>query len=215
MPNSLYPKNTLNIFSKEKIVIARMTNNIRAYLDTKKFSVGKVNILQGFDLKIKFILAILNSKIIDFWYRNVFDALHLQGGGLGYELPYFLDIPITSKQDKENIVELLVNMIIFTVNNDIKLFYYNLIENVLDSVVFELYFEKHMKEKNIYIIEFLEQDINTILGFGDFNKLDNDKKEQIIQKLYDKWSHPDNEVRNRMKLFAVRSPDILKPILES
>lgn len=29
------------------------------------------------------------------------------------------------------------------------------------------------------------------------------------------FSHPDNEVRNHIKLFGVRSPEILKPILES
>ena len=49
----------------------------------------------------------------------------------------------------------------------------------------------------------------------DFRNLDSEQKDQIIQKLFEIWTHPDNEVRNRIKLFAVRSPDILKPILES
>lgn len=215
MPNSLYPANTLNIFSKEKIVVARMTNNIRAYLDINGFSVGKVNVLQGFTLKIKFVLAILNSKLIDFWYRNVFDALHLQGGGLGYELPYFLDIPIVLKTDNENIIELFVDMIIYSMNNHISENITNIIENILDSFIFELYFEEHMKENNINVIKFIEQNIHEVSPSFDFESLNDEKKEQIIQNLYEKWTHPDNEVRNRIKLFAVRSPDILKPILES
>jgi len=215
MPNSLYPVNTLNIFSKEKIVVARMTNNIRAYLDINGFSVGKVNVLQGFSLKIKFVLAILNSKLIDFWYRNVFDALHLQGGGLGYELPYFLDIPIILKTDNEELIELFVDMIIYSMENHVSETITDIIENILDCFIFELYFEEHMKEKNIDVIKFIEQDIKKVLPSFDFESLRDEQKEQVIQKLYDKWTHPDNEVRNRMKLFAVRSPDTLQPILES
>ena len=40
-------------------------------------------------------------------------------------------------------------------------------------------------------------------------------KEKIIEQLHQTWSHHNNEVRNCMALFAVRSPEILKPILES
>jgi adenine-specific DNA-methyltransferase len=40
------------------------------------------------------------------------------------------------------------------------------------------------------------------------------EKEKVIEELHATWTHPDNEVRNRIKLFAVRSPEILKPILE-
>jgi hypothetical protein len=48
-----------------------------------------------------------------------------------------------------------------------------------------------------------------------FEKLDDNEKEKVIEELHVKWGHPDNEVHNRIKLFAVRSPEILKPILES
>ena len=72
-----------------------------------------------------------------------------------------------------------------------------------------------MRKKKINIIEFVEADIADVMESIKFESLNDEQKEQIIQKLYDKWTHPDNEVRNRMKLFAVRSTDILKPILES
>ena len=39
--------------------------------------------------------------------------------------------------------------------------------------------------------------------------------EKAIAQLHATWNHPDNEVRNCIKLFAVRSPEILKLILES
>ena len=43
----------------------------------------------------------------------------------------------------------------------------------------------------------------------------NGLKEKVIEQLHAKWSHPDNEVHNRIKQFAIKSPENLKPILES
>jgi hypothetical protein len=45
--------------------------------------------------------------------------------------------------------------------------------------------------------------------------LSDTEKQKTIDELEKRWTSADNEVRNRIKLFAVRSPDILKPILES
>ncbi len=64
-------------------------------------------------------------------------------------------------------------------------------EQIIDCMVFQLYFPDHMQEKQIDILQFVEEELHA------------------------RWTHPHSEVRNRIKLFAVRSPDILKPILES
>jgi len=72
-----------------------------------------------------------------------------------------------------------------------------------------------MKERGIDVLEFVERDIAEVMQDRDFEKLSDTDKEQVIEQLHAKWNHPDNEVRNRIKLFAVRSPEILKPILES
>jgi hypothetical protein len=55
----------------------------------------------------------------------------------------------------------------------------------------------------------------TIFPVVQFNELNNYDKKASVEKLHARWTHPDSEVRNRIKLFAVCSPDILKPILES
>ena len=72
-----------------------------------------------------------------------------------------------------------------------------------------------MKERGIDVLEFVERDINEVMQGREFEKLSDTEKEQVIEALHAKWRHPDNEVRNRIKLFAVRSPEVLKPILES
>ena len=86
---------------------------------------------------------------------------------------------------------------------------------VVDAVCLNLYFPEHMKELGIDVIDLVENDINEVMKNRDFEKLNDSEKENVIEQIYAKWSHPDNEVRNRIKLFAVRSPEILKPILES
>jgi tRNA1(Val) A37 N6-methylase TrmN6 len=88
-------------------------------------------------------------------------------------------------------------------------------EKIIDAIVFELYFYDHMKEKEIDIFQFIQRDIEEVMQGKVFENLDDMAKQKVIEQLYAKWTDPDNEVRDRIKLFAVRSPDILKPILES
>ena len=69
-----------------------------------------------------------------------------------------------------------------------------------------------MREKKIDILQFLSNDLENI---HNLDNLEDAEKQKLIERLHAKWTDPDNEVRNRIKLFAVRSPEILKPILES
>lgn len=72
-----------------------------------------------------------------------------------------------------------------------------------------------MKEREINILETVEGDVAEKTTNKAFGELDENEKMRIINHLHSKWTDPDNQVRNRIKLFAVRSPEILKPILES
>ena len=72
-----------------------------------------------------------------------------------------------------------------------------------------------MKEKEIDVLQFIQRDIEEVMQGKVFENLDDTTKQKVIEQLYTKWTDPDNQVPNRIKLFAVRSPDILKPILES
>ena len=72
-----------------------------------------------------------------------------------------------------------------------------------------------MKERGIDVLTFVERDIAEVMQGREFEKLSDAEKEKVIEQLHTKWTDPDNEVRDRIKLFAVRSPDILKLILES
>ena len=150
--------------------------------------------------------------MVDFWYRFA-----VQEPGKTFaevKIVYLKRIPFPTYNELSNFVtKNLVNSLLHINNNKDSL--YNFFITIVDAIVFNLYFPDHMKERGIDVLEFVGRDIDEVMQGREFEKLSDTEKEQVIETLHAKWSHPDNEVRNRIKLFAVRSPEILKPILES
>lgn len=80
-----YSINSFNKQMNEVIYTFRMTNKIRAsILNNKEIIGGKVNVLFSINdnLKNKFILCLLNSTLMNFWYRERYNIQHMQGGAL-------------------------------------------------------------------------------------------------------------------------------------
>jgi hypothetical protein len=75
-------------------------------------------------------------------------------------------------------------------------------------MVYELYFEKHMKENKIDVLQFVD--------FEGINQLETfEEKRDVIQREYYKLKEKDNPIRNRILLSSVNSPNIIKRINES
>lgn len=130
--------------------------------------------------------------------------------GVRYKKEFIEQIPIPENLDNK-IFNNIHDLNFLSINTKKSYLFYE----ISNAIVFNLYFSDHMKERGIDVLEFIEQDIAEVMQDKDFEKLSDSEKDHIIETLHAKWSHPDNEVRNRIKLFAVRSPEILKPILES
>jgi hypothetical protein len=156
-------------------------------------------------INLKYLSGILNSKVSSFWLKN---KGKMQGDNFQVDKDPVLSIPIHLCK---NASTTLISLVSITIKGENKVFF----EEIIDAVVFNIYFPDHMVDIGIDIINLVEQDINDVMKNREFDKLDDNEKEKVIEHLHAKWSHPDNEVRNRIKLFAVRSPEILKPILES
>ena len=165
--------------------------------------------------KLKATGVLINSQIVQYYIVEKYSSASYNGG-VNFTKEMINNLPIPNIFTI-NIMDILafISDIICTSKNKKELIYVMLFDSIVNGIIFELYFENHMKDKKINILEYAKNDINEVSPTFNFESLDNEKKEQIIQKLYERWTHPDNEVRNRIKLFAVRSPDILKPILES
>lgn len=159
-----------------------------------------------------YLLGILNSKLVHFFFMKKHNIdLHFYPG-------VFQVMPIYKNNNK--IIESITSMIIslkklkYEIDETIKNEHIaHFFEEVIDGCVFELYFKEHMLEKGINIIALVRQEIDKVFDNIDFNELDEETKNQKIWELYKNLKN--SEVQQRMRLFVAKSPDILKPILQS
>jgi len=207
-------KRFTKLFESKKIIYSEIALEMRALQDVGS-AYGTMKMF--FIPYNPIVLSILNSSIFDWYARMNFSSLGdpWNGGRLEFKTMYMSNVPIPkNSEEQERLFEIFVNMITFLKQNP-KRMEYKFHERILDSLTLELYFPDHMKERGIDVLEFVERDTVAVMQDREFAKLNDTEKEQVIEQLHAKWSHPDNEVSNRIKLFAVRSPEILKPILES
>ena len=162
---------------------------------------------------IRYLTAFFNSKLFGYFFKDNFPEL--LGDVREVSKVYFEKIPVLQPESKDTImlIEELVEILVYAKIEGIKKL--NSLQQIIEGIIIELYFSDHMKEREIDILKFVGKDFADVTQVSVFEKLSDTNKVQVIEQLHQTWSHPDNEVRNRMKLFAVRSPEILKPILES
>lgn len=95
IPKKIYTENKLNLFNYDKIVVGRLNKFLKATIDTEKYSLGKATlIIPKKDINIKFLLGMLNSKLIDYYFKLLFKSTHMSQGYIRYDIPYLLQLPI-------------------------------------------------------------------------------------------------------------------------
>lgn len=194
------PREERLFISKPKIVFPRKANSIYCAIDLDShyaLNTAYVVLIKNNKCSYSYLASWLNSKLVNFVYSKLYFGWQIT-------IPALMTMKIKSPSSS---VSKLFDFLVFS--SPVKF------DQIIDSLILDYYFHDHMKERGIDILEFVERDINEVMQGREFEKLSDTEKEQVIEALHAKWSHPDNEVRNRIKLFAVRSPEILKPILES
>jgi len=181
------------------------------YHNTKCYSLVKNASIQG---SYEFWIALLNSSLM--WFYLVSTGYVLRGGFFTFKTKYLESFPLPNitSLNEQLPFEMLVNCIIYAKRKGFEK-EASTYEQIIDGMAFQLYFPVHMKENKIDILQFVEKDLAEAMQGREFEQLSDSEKEDIINQLHTRWTHPDSEVHNRIKLFADRSPDILKPILES
>lgn len=161
------------------------------------------------------LLTILNSSLIR-WYHHKRSPKAKKGLFPKVLVSDLKTFPIVIPDEEvQQLLILIVDMIIHIKAQEIENKYFFKFDEMIDSIVFNLYFADHMKDRNIEVLEFVRKDVEEVIKGRGFETLKEIEKADIIEQLHERWTHPDSEVRNRIKLFVVRSPEILKPILES
>lgn len=94
VPEEVYSRNVRKKFLNEKIFLGRMTQVIRCAYTKEPYYGGKVNVLINMKLDPYYLLGLLNSKLINYWYIANFGSKHLSGGYLSFDIPSVSEIPI-------------------------------------------------------------------------------------------------------------------------
>ncbi len=160
-------------------------------------------------IDIKYLLGLLNSTLVNFFIKQTSTNTNITAKVLN-------SIPIiASSCDAQILISNLVEYIsILKKNKQLTDIVSNetiasFFEKIIDGCVYELYFEEHMKVQEINIIDSALELIKPISQLT----AEEDKFE-VILNTFMTIKKTDNSIRNRLDLFTLRSPDILKLIIE-
>jgi hypothetical protein len=136
----------------KKIIIANMTQNIEAFLDTKtEYLAGKSTVIAlGDDNALLIGAALLNSKLVSFWYKCMYHSTKMSGDALSVtsERLGALPVPEISIDNKNALISLVEKILAAKAANpqaDTAA-----LEREIDALVYKLY---NLSREEISIIE--------------------------------------------------------------
>lgn len=140
--------------SSNKIIVAGMSKRIESYYDNGQYLAGKSTsiILENKNnlVPIKYILGLMNSKLMSFWITKYFNSIKMAGGFLNIGTKEIGMLPI--KKTEKNIENLIINNvenILILKNQDIESDTKK-IESEIDQLVYKLY---DLTDDEIKIVE--------------------------------------------------------------
>lgn len=200
-------------FEKEKIVWIEISDRANYCLDTEgHYLTNSAYFLTGDNLK--YLLAVLNSRLIDFYFYQ--KTAQIAGGRKRYTKQYVELLPIPQITDKELLqkFETIVDYLIFL--NDVSHPPVNpytdnvsiapVFEDAVNMMVNELYFETHMKQEGIDVLQFVNEKT--------FEPLSKNvaANAEVIGGVYKWLQQTENQIRNRVILSNIKSKDIIRII---
>jgi hypothetical protein len=212
-PYGLHRSRDENFFNNEKIISLRKCSNrpIFTYVDEPSYVSATFFVIKTKRINMKYLTVILNSRLIMFWLRY---RGQMQGNNYQVDKNPLLSLPIYYLKEKEltflNIMQLLKpvvqasNYIFESIPNS---HISEAFEEVIDALVFELYFPEEFAEKGIEIEKYA-QDI-----FKPIDNLSEEEQIKAIQEAYQTLREKNNPLRNQIKLMKIELKELLLPIL--
>lgn len=137
--NQLPPK---SLFEQEKIIICQNSLRLRATYDNENyyckdtFFVGSLLENKKSNFELKFFLAVLNSKLLHFYYGNIYKGTHIAGGYLHYLIGYLYSLPVAepTKKQQSDIVSLVDKILKVKDKKE-----YDKLDSKIDESIYGLY----------------------------------------------------------------------------
>lgn len=215
-PYGLHRAREERFFSRPKVVAIRKSveRPAFAYCDFDCYLSQTFNMIQTSRVDMRYLTGLLNSKLAAYWFKS---KGKMQGANFQLDKEPLQQIPIAIPSSSvQNLISELVDYVIFLniAQSSVSELVSNVVvsqffEKVIDACVFEVYFADHMKEKEIDVIDSAISLIKPISKL----QLINDKL-KVIWETFMTIKKTDNQIRDRLDLFTLRSPEILKLIIE-
>ena len=192
-------------FSKVKITYPETSSKNFFSLDSTGYFLDKTSFMINSDSR--FLLAILNSKIAEFFLKLKVSIM--RGGYFSLSKIYVEQVPIPKiSKDKEYLFEFIVNYMLTLMTENIKLqsAYF---EQLIDGLVYELYFPDEIKAANKEILAHL----------GDLQPITDDMSDEaklaVMQTEFERLYDPTHPVRNHLEtLDSVEEVRIIQEALK-
>jgi len=214
-PYGIHRARSVKYFNEPKIIFKGMFKSPDFTYDDDNYFFGfsfSSIIKKNEGNSLKYLLALLNSKLANRWFYT-FGKLRGIGVDIGVEKLRTFPVAHTSK---ELVFDIIVDnlLVLNKYSDDIKLNEFvpnnhiaETFEEVIDAMVFELYFPEEFETAGIHFIKYAERDFKFIE-----DKTPEEQKE-IIHNSYQKLREKDNEIRNNLKEMKIELRDLLMPIL--
>lgn len=184
---SYYPE-----FEKEKIIYAEIVFDSAFFFDSKGFyPEATAFTLTG--QNIKYLTAVLNSRLLTFVFKTFYAGGDLRGNTFRYKKVFLENLPVAEPQQADLcLLETLMDYIQVVKKVDMKLqsAYF---EQLIDGLVYELYFPEELKTANKELLAHL----GNLTPISD--EMSEEAKLAIIQLEFERLYDPRHPVRNHLE----------------
>ena len=164
-------------------------------------------------ISLYYLLGILNSSLMNYYFK--FIGVMTAGGAYTLKKATIEVLPIILPDEKfQRLIISLVNVILITrnkivpiTNSETNKLIGDTIEEIIDALVFELYFPEDFNEKNIEVARYAEELFKPLEGLTEEEQL------ATIEEIYNEYREKSNTLRNQIKLMKIELSELLLPIL--
>jgi adenine-specific DNA-methyltransferase len=218
---SLLRQRNLKLFEEEKIIMRQTSDSIRAAFDTSGyFCMDSIMILKlnpSYSVSYKYVLTLLNSKLNNFIYKNITQEEGRTFAQVKPQNVRKLFVPKISIEE-QNVFEVLCDYLMFLSNEESQPVNERIdnkalaqfFQQITDACIVELIYGEEMESKKVNILEFVRREITS---FEDL-KWEIRQAREIFES-HQKWTMPNSEVRNRLKIISLMCPDTAGKILNA
>jgi hypothetical protein len=196
-------------FEKEKLVWLSISDKPAFALDRNKTYVTAPAYIMTSHCN-KYLMTVLNSKTMEWYLDKVSSSTGVgtnQWSKIFVEQLPIPELSVVARKPFENIAEYLIYLneprqepVLEKASNESVS---QVFEDLVNMMVYELYFEEEMKTKAIDVLQFI-----TEKAFPDITKSEDPKA--TIQKVYYELQQKDNAIRNRILVASSRSETIAR-----